>query len=105
MALFDDDRSEELSNGTVLALTALVGELPSLLVLLLTASSSGSRLDPNAAATAIDAQPGLNAACWIVATIVPAVLLAVAARRRYRAVAAIQICLLLTAGALAYLQP
>jgi len=78
--------------------------LPSLLLLLLTASGSDSGLDASTAAAAIDAQPGLNMACWIVATVVPSVLLVVAARRRYWAVAAIQICVLFTAGVLAYLQ-
>ncbi len=104
MALCDDEQSTELSNSAALALAALVGELPSLLLLLVTLSNAGSRLDASAAAAAIDAQPGLDLACWIVVTAVPSVLLAVAARRRYWAVAAIQVCVLLAVGVLACVQ-
>jgi hypothetical protein len=101
MARYRDEGSEELSSGAALAFTALVGELPSLLVLLVMVAGSGSALASSATATAIDAQPGLNVACWIVVTVVPLMLLAIAAWRRYWAAAAIQASVLLAASIMA----
>jgi hypothetical protein len=77
-------------------------ELPSLLVLMVLWSGAGASLGTGGAGA--DVRPGLELVCRIALVMVPLAVLLFAARRRYWVPAAIQLCVLLTEGLLAYVR-
>jgi hypothetical protein len=92
-----DDETPHATSRAVFTGVVLAFELPSLLLLLAIWSMPG----PSSASAAIDAQPGLELACRIALTAVPAAVLVPAARRKYWVAALIQIFVLIAALVLA----